>query len=439
MARLGAFCFPGTGHINPMAALARALERRGHHLVIYGIADTEERVRATGIEFCLIGGEDYPPGTLRRLDDRMSSLKGLASFHFTVERVTDTARMILRDGPDAVRRTGVEALLVDEADFSGTIADYLGLPFVSIALIPPFIRDNRIPPFFFGWPGGSAGWRRLRNEIGIQLLRRMAAPIFKAVNERRRDWGLRPFKRETDAFSPLAQVTQLPLALEFDLPDRPAMLHYTGPWVDPRQRPPMAFPWEKLDGRPLVYASLGTLQNGSESIFRAIAAGCAGLPVQLVLSLGGGLAPEKLGQLAGDPLVVPYAPQLELVKRAALVITHGGVNTVLESLSEGVPMVLIPLGNDQPGVAARVVARGAGKVVPRRKLNANSLKAAVQTVSSDVRFRESAGRLRDAIRRVDGLEMAADIIEHVLALKSPRPAPRIAPGRAAGPTAHDPE
>src|SRR6202023_2067331 len=97
---------------------------------------------------------------------------------------------------------------------------------------------------------------------------------------------------------------------------------------------------------------------------------CADLPVQLLISLGGGLTPKQLGPLNGDPLVVKYAPQLEIVKRAALVITHAGLNTTLESLAEGVPLVCIPLGNDQPGVAARVAARGAGVVVPRRKRNA---------------------------------------------------------------------
>src|ERR1700692_2774297 len=99
MARLGAFCFPGTGHINPMTALARALERRGHQVVIFGIADTEARVRAAGGEFRLIGEQDYPLGTLRKLDEQLGRLKGLATFRFTVERVMNTARMVLLDGP----------------------------------------------------------------------------------------------------------------------------------------------------------------------------------------------------------------------------------------------------------------------------------------------------------------------------------------------------
>ena len=84
-----------------------------------------------------------------------------------------------------------------------------------------------------------------------------------------------------------------------------------------------------------------------------------------MISLGGGLSPAALGPLAGDPLVVHFAPQLEILTRAALVITHAGLNTVLESLSEGVPLVALPLGNDQPGVAARLKARGACVVVSR--------------------------------------------------------------------------
>src|SRR6516164_2559793 len=119
MARLGAFCFPGTGHINPITALAGRLRQRGHEVVIFGIADTEVRIRVTGTEFHLIGESDYPLGTLEKLDQRLGELKGLATFRFTVERVRNTARMILRDGPGAVLGEKVEALLVDEADMGG--------------------------------------------------------------------------------------------------------------------------------------------------------------------------------------------------------------------------------------------------------------------------------------------------------------------------------
>jgi MGT family glycosyltransferase len=416
MARIGAFCFPGTGHINPITALARRLQQRGHTVVIFGIADIEAKVKAAGVEFCLIGETDYPLGTLKKLDQRLSEQRGLTTFRFTVERVRNTARMVLRDGPQAVRDAKVDALLVDEADMGGSVADHLGLPYISIACFPPLVRDDRIPAFCFSWGAGRSLLSRLRNRLGFWLLSRIAAPIFAAVNEQRRLWGLKPYNHSTDALSKLAQIAQLPAALEFDVDDHPAILHYTGPFVDPEQRPSVDFDWTRLDGRPLVYASLGTLQNGSQDIFRVIADACAALPVQLVISLGGGLDPEQLSVLSGDPLVVKYAPQLELVKRAAVVITHAGLNTTLESLAEGVPLVCIPLGNDQPGVAARVAAQGAGVVVSRRGLNAKRLRSAVNAVLENELYGCAARNLQASMLQMDGLHRAADIVEDAFGL-----------------------
>ncbi len=419
MARFGAFCFPGTGHLNPMTALAHSLQLRGHEVVIFGIADTAAAVRAAGIEFCAIGAEDYPPGTLKRLDEHLAQLHGAAAFRFTLKRVQDSMRMVLRDGPDAVRAANVDSLLVDEAEFAGNVADHLGLPWISIALIPPLLPDDRFPPFWLGWAAGQDWLSRLRNRLAIGLLLRVAAPIFKDVNRQRRAWGLKPLRRPEDGLSPLAQITQLPEALEFDIRGRrPPGLYYTGPFLHAPLRRAMEFPWDRLDGRPLIYATLGTLQNGSEAIFRTITDACAGLDAQLVISLGGGLDPARLGALAGDPIVVRFAPQLELLKRAALVITHAGLNTVLESLLEGVPLVAVPLGNDQPGVAARLKARGACVVVSRHRLKPARLRKAVTLVLEDAAYRRAAQVLQRAIQQLNGPERAVDVIEQVLQLGS---------------------
>ncbi|MGO8933167.1 MAG: glycosyltransferase [Terracidiphilus sp.] len=418
MARLGAFCFPGTGHLNPLTALARRLQQRGHAVIIFGIADVESRVRAAGIDFCLIGQSDYPLGTLQKLDQQLGEMKGLGVLRFTMERVSNTARMVLRDGVEAVRNANLDALLVDETDMSNNIAECLGLPFISLALIPPLVNDNRYPPFYFGWSGSQRWWARLRNEIAIRVLTRVARPIFAAVNEYRVAWGLHVGRHPGEGLSKLAQITQLPRALEFDIEPLPPHLYYTGPFVDALQRPAVDFPWDRLDGRPLVFASLGTLQNRSLDLFRKIADACAGLNVQLVISLGGGLEPDRLGALSGDPLVVRFAPQLEIVKRASLVITHAGINTVLESLAEGVPLVCIPLGNDQPGVAARVAAHAAGIVVPPRKANVKRLRSAVRAVLEDESYRRAARKIQAAMSEIDGLELAADIVEDVLKIRT---------------------
>ena len=118
--------------------------------------------------------------------------------------------------------------------------------------------------------------------------------------------------------------------------------------------------------------------------------------------------------LPRNPLVVEYAPQLELLQRASLTITHAGLNTTLESLSCGVPLVAIPITNDQPGVATRITHKGVGEVVPLDRLTVPKLQAAIRKVLSDNSYRENATKLREAIQRAGGVRRAADIVEQVV-------------------------
>src|SRR5262249_42926015 len=144
--------------------------------------------------------------------------------------------------------------------------------------------------------------------------------------------------------------------------------------------------------------------------FRIIAEACAGLDLQLVISLGGGQDPALVGDLPGDPVVVGYAPQLDLIRMSVLTITHGGLNTALESLSRGVPMVVLPVTYDQGGVGARVDWAGAGRSIPVGRVTVGRLRDAVSAVLSGRAYRKRAGQLRSAIEAADGLNRAADLI-----------------------------
>jgi MGT family glycosyltransferase len=199
------------------------------------------------------------------------------------------------------------------------------------------------------------------------------------------------------------------------------LLHYTGPWHHAGSHEEIPFPWEKLDGRPLIYASMGTLQNRQRFVFETIAAACAGLDVQLVISLGSRDqdAESAAKSFAGQPIVVPIAPQLALLQKATLTITHAGLNTALESLSCGVPMVAIPITNDQPGVASRLGWLGAAEVVQPSKLTVPRLRMAIKQVLREPSYREVTGRCRAEIQQADGLQRAADIVEKAFAETAP--------------------
>jgi MGT family glycosyltransferase len=138
----------------------------------------------------------------------------------------------------------------------------------------------------------------------------------------------------------------------------------------------------------------------------------------LVLSIGANLDGSKITPLATNTIVVKNAPQLDVLKRATLCITHAGLNTVLESLSTGVPMVAIPITNDQPGVAARIAYTRTGVVLAIKKLTgkagAEKLRAAIDSVLTDPSYRENAQKIQQAFACANGLEKAADIIDRTL-------------------------
>jgi UDP:flavonoid glycosyltransferase YjiC (YdhE family) len=411
--RIGILSFSSPGHYYPLTALGRKLQSRGHDVVYFQVADLERPIQAAGLRFHPIGREDFPPGALRARDEEVGKLKGVAALRCGLRGIERKAKMLFRDAPAAIREEGVDSLLIDQIEMAGgTVADLLGLPFVSVAAALPINTDASAPPVTLPWPHRVGLWARLRNWVGNATSEWILSGVLRTINRQRRAWGLPPRRNVNSLFSGLAQVAQLPAAL--DLPGRrlPPHVHLTGPWTDAAGRAPVDFPWSCLDpSRPLVYASMGTLQNGILRTFRMIAEACAGLDLQLVISMGGGQDPLLLRDLPGDPVVVGYAPQLELIRRSALTITHGGLNTALEALARGVPMVVLPVTYDQPGVGARVEWAGAGRSIPVGRLTVDRLRDAVRSVLGDPAYRERARWLRSSFEAADGLNRAADLIE----------------------------
>ncbi|WP_417731669.1 glycosyltransferase [Rosistilla oblonga] len=137
----------------------------------------------------------------------------------------------------------------------------------------------------------------------------------------------------TIGFLDLHRVSQQPAELEFPRSDLLERFHSTGPFHNDVGRTPIEFPFDQLTGQPLVYASLGTIHGNMNKLFHQIAEACTSLDVQLVISLGGSMEGESIPSYPGSPLVVRYAPQIDLLDPAALTITHGGMNTTLECLT----------------------------------------------------------------------------------------------------------
>jgi zeaxanthin glucosyltransferase len=415
MSHFGIFCPPVTGHVNPLAALGRTLAGRGHRVTIFQVADFESKVQSEELEFVSLGAEHFPPGSLAQSIEKLATLSGVKALKYAVECERRMSHLILEFAPAAICAAGIHALLVDQNEPAGaTVAEHLRLPFASICSSLPLNREPLIPPPFVGWAWQDSQWARLRNKIGYAVSDHFISPIQEILNQYRRRWSLPRLRTPDDSFSRLAQLAQMPKEFDFPRDRLPCGFHYLGPWFD-HFSSRIPFPFEKLNGKPLIYASLGTLQSKDHRYFGLIAEACKGLDAQLVLSLGD-VSGIDVPTLPGDPLVVNYAPQSELLPRAALTITHSGMNTTQQSLYFGVPMVGIPLTHDQPAIAARLARTGAGIVIPPRRLTRARLRAAVESIlPPNSKPRQQARILREAIRQAGGLERAADVVEQIAA------------------------
>ena len=135
-----------------------------------------------------------------------------------------------------------------------------------------------------------------------------------------------------------------------------------------------------------------------------------------MLSIGDQVDPQQLGPVPDNAIIVRRAPQLELLKRASVCITHAGLNTVLESLAQGVPQVAIPVAADQPGVAARIAHHRTGVVASLDKLTPDHLSMLLNQALDNSAYRNNTHRLQRAIAEANGLSAAVDIIEQALGI-----------------------
>jgi UDP:flavonoid glycosyltransferase YjiC (YdhE family) len=417
LARLGFLCPPLTGHLNPIGTLGRALARRGHTTIAFQIPEARRAIEAQGFEFHAFGEGRTDTGAIAAAVRELGNRTGFHAARFAVQSAAALARVTCECAPDVIRKARLDFLIVDQNEPAGaSIAQYLDIPFATVALVP-LNREPKVPPPFVGWPYDNRVTTTLLNLVAYAAFDRLVAPINRVLNDYRRAWNLHPIRRPDDTLSDLAQLCQLTEEFDFPRVKRPPALHYLGPFRD-RRRPAVPFPFERLNDKPLVYASFGTLQNGSDTIFQVIAKACAELDVQLVISTGGRSIDGGV-RFEGQPIVVTYAPQLELLERASACITHGGFNTVMESLQCGVPLVAVPVTNDQPAVGARIRRAQAGEVVPLHKFNATRVRSAVERVLTEPHYRNRVQHLKSSIERAGGVERAADIVEALLPFSQP--------------------
>jgi zeaxanthin glucosyltransferase len=412
----GVLSFTGTGHLNSLISLSQQLRDRGHKITFFEKPKIEDRVRQAGLEFFPIVANKFSSREKKPLSNESGIVSEISTLRFNLKRIAFDVESFLQEAPPALKQAGVNALIINEIALTGpTLAQMLHLPYFIISTSVPHNFGWDAYPWFSGYRYSSSPFSRVQNALLEISAVRLHGPIRRALDEYRRRAGLGPVREIQKVFPWLAQITQLPQCLDLPRTTFPSNFYYTGPFVKMAARPSVEFPWDRLDGRPILYASLGTTRNVRPEIYRLIAKGCQDLGLQLVISLGGRFEPEQFADLPGQPLVTRFAPQLELLRIAKIVITHGGPNTVFEALMEGKPMIAIPLAHDQPAVAARLARLKIAEVLPVMRLSAKRIRTAVIKILNDASYRDAAVEMQTKLQSLHGVERAVEVIEGALA------------------------
>ncbi|WP_055557770.1 OleI family self-immunity macrolide glycosyltransferase [Streptomyces sp. NBRC 110028] len=169
------------------------------------------------------------------------------------------------------------------------------------------------------------------------------------------------------------------------------------------------------DGRPVLLIALGSAFTDHLDFYRTCLAAVDGLDWHVVLSVGRFVDPADLGEVPPNVEVHQWVPQLDILTKASAFITHAGMGSTMEALSNAVPTVAVPQIAEQTMNAERIVELGLGRHIPRDEVTAEKLREAVLAVASDPGVAERLAAVRQEIREAGGARAAADILEGILA------------------------
>jgi MGT family glycosyltransferase len=367
---------------------------RGEEIVYCSTEPFAEKVRRTGARF-------RPYGTpfladMRRLPDRMDEL--------VWQLMLTTADVLARD-LEGLRAEAPDYLITDAtAPWGQWLGELLEVPVVTS--VSTFAFNRQVLAF-----GMSRGVRPKSLRLLLSKLRYIGKSLVLGRTLRRRYRVHGP-----DTFSMMFGHSDLnvvytsrqfqPRAETFD--DR---FLFVGPSIAPRHEP--SFLWSEHDRRPIVYISLGTIFNTDATFYRTCLTALGTQDVHVIMSVGATVLPSELGDVPANVTIQSYVPQLEVLERAAVFVTHGGMNSVSESLHYGMPMVVIPQIGEQAIVGLQLQALGAGILLQPEAATAPALRASVRQLLADPAFREKAVLLRDSFEAAGGVARAAEaIISH---------------------------
>jgi MGT family glycosyltransferase len=391
MARALFLSLPLHGHMNPALPLVAELVARGDEVICWSTDAFAAAVAGAGARF--------RPYHNAFLDD----LRGLpAHTHALAYLLTRTSAEVLEAHLEAFRAEAVDYVIADSvAPWGQWVGEILGVPVVTS--ISTFAFNRHVLAF-----AATRGVRPTSARAFVSKLRHVGRAFLLGRRLRARYRVAGPgVIGSVVGHSGLNIVYTSryfqPCASTFD-----DSYEFIGPSAAARADA-APFPWERLRHPVVVYVSLGTLFNADASFYRACCDGFGSEDVQVVMAIGEHVPVAALGAVPANVVVQPRVPQLEILERASAFVTHGGMNSVSESLHRGVPVLVVPQMGEQAIVGRRAEELGAGLCVERHEATATVLRDGVRQLLSG-NFRHQARAVGDSFRAAGGVSRAAERI-----------------------------
>lgn len=398
MSNIMFFSIPAHGHVNPTLAAAEELVKRGHRVKYYQTEEFREKIEAAGAEFTPL--DDYLPPAPEDLDQKAGK-----DFSALIAMVVDTTINMEEMMDREMEEFKPDCIISDSICIWGKLfAKKYNIPFISSTTTMVFNEktSKAMKPKLSEKFRLIKGMPLIQTKIAELNERGYRVPDFiwmiqNGINDNTIVYTSEKFQPDGHRF-----------------PDNFA---FVGPSVQKiyakkRRNPVKNSVTGSAGYRPQIYISLGTILNNNIDFYRKCIAALKDLDCSVIISAGKNTDITALGDIPESFSVYPQVDQLEVLSSTDIFITHCGMNSVMESLYYGVPMVLFPQHSEEGAVADRTAELGAG--VRLKKASVKNIRKAVEELLESDKYRQNAEALSSDFKKYKGPRQAADFVEKVI-------------------------
>ncbi len=386
------FTIPASGHTNPTVEVVRHLTEAGHHVRYYCFEEFRAKLASAGAEVISIDPYCAEMQLGPNAGERIA--KDTA---FATEVLVDTTLAVDDALLADLRAYAPDVMVADSMAMWGKLlAIKLGVPYVCSTTTFAFNQHSAkvMKTSLVDLLRLLLGLPRINRQLKRLQARGYAVQNILDVVQNDNDTNTVVYTSRL--FQPCAETFS----------DRYV---FVGPSVT--EHPPLP----RVTDRPRVYISMGTVNNDMPQLYRTCIAALSD-KYELILSVGQSVNPASLGPLPAHVMVLQHVNQMAVLADCDCFLTHCGMNSVSEALYCGVPLVLYPQTNEQRGVANRTLELGAGQLL--RRADAASIRAAVDGVIANARYKAAAEEISRSFHECGGPKEAAAYILNIKHTKS---------------------